>query len=83
MTKSESRKIADDLGYEGFDRDTCFAKRPPKSSRMYSLFERKDGKWVRISMYAFYFKIARALFQTTLIEAALVGKEMMLRPVRK
>lgn len=53
-----------------------------KNARMYSLFEKRDGQWVRISSYAYFLKVARNLFQDTMINAFFEGKEQMLRPVR-
>lgn len=53
-----------------------------KSSRRYSLFEKRNGKWVRISFYAYTLKIARNLYQDIMFNGALSGKDMMLRAVR-
>lgn len=80
-SRSYSRQIAEELGYEGFDRDTCFQPRARRQA-MYSLFEMRDGKWVRISMYAFYLKIARNLFQDVLLDGAMTGVRRELRKVQ-
>jgi hypothetical protein len=53
-----------------------------QNARLYSLFELREGKWVRISFYAFYLKVARNLYQDMLIEGAMTGVQRMLKPVR-
>jgi len=57
-----------------------------KEKRQYALFERQDGKWVRISTYSYKKSAAVRLFQDALL-APLLGGDCKgireLRPVRE
>ena len=55
----------------------------PKRKRLYSLFELKDGKWVRIHNSAFTKQTAIKLYQNMLLERYLGGScgPRELRPV--
>ena len=49
--------------------------------RTYSLFEKQDGKWVRLTPNAYYLATARNVWQMALLAAALSGtKVRSLRP---
>jgi len=50
--------------------------------RLYSLFEKIDGKWVRQSETALYKDQAVRVFQTRLLDGSMNGKCMALRPVK-
>lgn len=52
-----------------------------KKHRMYSLFERRDGKWVRLSPLATKKDAAVRLWQTALLATAFGGPERSLRVV--
>ena len=49
---------------------------------LYSMYERFPGEhgWKRASDYAYPIQLARTLFMPRLIERALVGREVSLRP---
>jgi hypothetical protein len=49
--------------------------------RSYSLFEKVDGKWVRLSKMSYRLDVARRAFQTALLNGCLTGHHMALRPV--
>lgn len=52
-----------------------------RQQRMYSLFERFEGKWVRISSVAYPKKEAVYVYQNRLLSGCLSGRKMELRPV--
>jgi hypothetical protein len=49
--------------------------------RTYSLFEKQDGRWVRLTPNAYYLATARNVWQMALLAAAMSGtKVRSLRP---
>jgi len=56
-----------------------------REKRLYALFEKRDGKWVRISAIALKKSAAVRLFQTALLAPFLYGVENIreLRVVRE
>lgn len=53
------------------------------AKRYYSLFEKKEGKWVRQTQLSFHKGVAVRFFQSNLLNGALAGREMALRVVEK
>jgi len=51
--------------------------------RLYSLFEKQDGKWVQISKLGARKSAAVRIFQCALLNGSFAGKEMRLRIVNK
>jgi hypothetical protein len=51
------------------------------AERMYSLFRRQDGKWVRVSSNAYPKKTAVRLFQNQLLDSAFTPSPLELRAV--
>jgi len=49
--------------------------------RHYSLFEKKNGRWMRVSNFAYYKPQAVRVFQTSLLNAVFFGIEQSLRVV--
>ncbi len=49
--------------------------------RTYSLFEKIDGRWYRLSRFSYSLKAARSNWQTSLILGSTSGHYMELRPV--
>ena len=50
--------------------------------RKYSLFEKVNGKWTRISQFAFYKQTAVSHWQGQLIAGSFSGRHLELRPVK-
>lgn len=51
--------------------------------RLYSLFENKDGRWIRISEASYYLNNARLVFQDRLISAIMIeARRVELRPIQ-
>ncbi len=48
--------------------------------RTYSLFEKVEGKWMRLSPYSYKLGIARSFWQNALITGSSTGHHMELRP---
>jgi hypothetical protein len=56
---------------------------PNQHRRLYSIFEKRNGRWVRISPLAYAKADAVHVFQTALLDhGVLAGKVRELRPVR-
>ena len=53
-----------------------------KRKRRYSLYEKRDNKWVRISDMSFLKKDAVRIFQGALLSGALSGVRRELKPVK-
>jgi len=54
-----------------------------KEKRLYSVFEKKDGKWERLTTLAFKKEAAIRIFQNILLGGSCAGKEMALRVVKE
>ena len=55
-----------------------------KETRLYSLFEKQDGKWVRLTSLSFKKSTAVKFFQGLLLDGILyLGKKRELRPVKE
>lgn len=54
-----------------------------KEKRQYGLFEKQDGKWVRLFPNLSFLKSAAArIFQNKLLGGTMEGKEIALKPVK-
>ena len=53
-----------------------------KESRLYSLFEKREGKWVRISTYAFTKTVAVKHYQNRLLDGLFSGVTRELKVVK-
>ena len=54
-----------------------------KETRLYGLFERQEGKWIRLfDTLSFRKSVAVRLFQNHLLSGTMEGKEMALKPVK-
>lgn len=56
---------------------------PKRHKRLYSLFEKVDNKWVRLSPFAYSLEICRRWFRDRLLNGSLEGRHMALRPVKE
>jgi hypothetical protein len=54
----------------------------PRKSRRYSLFEKIDGKWVRLTSTSYLKQMAVHNYQSILISGSLNGHHLELRPVK-
>lgn len=54
----------------------------PRKPRLYSLFHKIDGRWVRQSSLAFRKGSAVRIFQNALLSASFAGIDVALRPVK-
>jgi hypothetical protein len=71
--------IGQDGALFSFVKDWCIVA---KESRLYSLFHKIDGKYVRQSPLAYKKSLAVRVFQSRLIDGCLAGLEICLRPVK-
>ena len=52
------------------------------NKRLYSLFERVDGKWVRLNQCAYVKKSAIRIYQSRLLDGFFAGRKIELRVVK-
>lgn len=52
-----------------------------KQKRLYSLFEKTNGKWVRVTDRAYTKQTAIRVFQDKLLEGFFAGRKTELRPI--
>lgn len=50
--------------------------------RLYSLYEKRDGRWIRLSEASYIKQTAIRVFQSDLLNGFFEGRRVELRPVR-
>ncbi len=54
---------------------------PPRKPRLYSLFTKEGGRYIRLSPFALPKPLAVRTFQNSLLNGSMAGSPMYLRPV--